>query len=152
MWYRQRNGDISTCKHFSLLFNWATHWIACEQQTHCRSSEGEKRRPEMRLLQPRSQSSSAISDVTSPVKLVGKIRLGRAWFQASSGHSDSAKRPGYEAASAVRRLPIETKRTLSLGCLPSVGDFLKCYYDKNFLFGRGPNRVMETACFDANVQ
>ena len=26
--------------------------------------------------QPRSQSSSAISDVTSPVKLVGKIRLG----------------------------------------------------------------------------
>ena len=29
------------------------------------------------LPQPRSQSSSAISDVTSPVKLVGKIRLGR---------------------------------------------------------------------------
>ena len=113
---------------------------------------GEKRRPEMRLLQPRSQSSSAISDVTSPVKLVGKIRLGRAWFQASSGHSDSANRPGYEAASAVRRLPIEIKRTLSLGCLPSVGDFSKCYYDKIFLFGRGPNRVMETACFDANVQ
>ena len=27
--------------------------------------------------QPRSQSSSAISDVTSPVKLVGKIRRGR---------------------------------------------------------------------------
>ena len=27
-------------------------------------------------VQPRSQSSSAISDVTSPVKLVGKIRLG----------------------------------------------------------------------------
>ena len=50
--------------------------------------------------QPRSQSSSAISDVTSPVKLVGKIRPGgyRAWFQASSGHSDSANRPGYEAA------------------------------------------------------
>ena len=22
----------------------------------------------------------------------------------------------------------------------------------NLLFGRGPNRVMETACFDANVQ
>ena len=22
----------------------------------------------------------------------------------------------------------------------------------DFLFGRGPNRVMETACFDANVQ
>ena len=47
--------------------------------------------------QPRSQSSSAISDVTSPVKLVGKIRPGRARFQASSGHSDSANRPGYEA-------------------------------------------------------
>ena len=37
-------------------------------------------------VQPRSQSSSAISDVTSPVKLVGKI------------HSDSANWPGYEAA------------------------------------------------------
>ena len=48
-------------------------------------------------IQPRSQSSSAISDVTSPVKLVGKIRLGRAQFQASCGHSDSANRPGYEA-------------------------------------------------------
>ena len=46
--------------------------------------------------QPRSQSSSAISDVTSPVKLVGKIR-----FQASSGHSDSANRPGYEAGSGT---------------------------------------------------
>ena len=30
-----------------------------------------------KIRQPRSQSSSAISDVTSPVKLVGKIRLGR---------------------------------------------------------------------------
>ena len=29
----------------------------------------------MMIFQPRSQSSSAISDVTSPVKLVGKIRL-----------------------------------------------------------------------------
>ena len=28
-------------------------------------------------IQPRSQSSSAISDVTSPVKLVGKIRIAR---------------------------------------------------------------------------
>ena len=44
--------------------------------------------------QPRSQSSSAISDVTSPVKPVGKIRTR---FQASSGNSDSANRPGYEA-------------------------------------------------------
>ena len=50
----------------------------------------------MTQVQPRSQSSSAISDVTSPVKLVGKIRY-RARFQASSGHSDSANRPGYEA-------------------------------------------------------
>ena len=47
------------------------------------------------LAQPRSQSSSVISDVTSPVKPVGKIR---ARFQASSGYSDSANRPGYEAA------------------------------------------------------
>ena len=43
----------------------------------------------MMIFQPSSQSSSAISDVTSPVKLVGKIR--------SSGHSDSENRPGYEA-------------------------------------------------------
>ena len=26
------------------------------------------------------------------------------------------------------------------------------FSEKIFLFGRGPNRVMETACFDANVQ
>ena len=44
--------------------------------------------------QPRSQSSSAISDVTSPVKLVGKIR---SRFQASSYNSDSVNWPGYEA-------------------------------------------------------
>ena len=50
----------------------------------------------MMIFQQSSQSSSAISDVTSPVKLVGKIRY-RARFQASSGHSDSANRPGYEA-------------------------------------------------------
>ena len=52
--------------------------------------------------QPRSQSSSTISDMTSPVKLGGKIRLGhyRARFQASSGHSDSANRPGYEVDQA----------------------------------------------------
>ena len=48
--------------------------------------------------QPRSQSSSAISDVTSPVKLVGKIRT---QFQASSGNSDSANWPGCE--DGVRR-------------------------------------------------
>ena len=39
------------------------------------------------------------SRLTSPVKLVGKIRLGR--FQASSGLSDSANRPGYEAGRNV---------------------------------------------------
>ena len=37
------------------------------------------------LSQPRPQSSSAISDVMSPVKLVDRAR-----FQASSGDSDSA--------------------------------------------------------------
>ena len=26
------------------------------------------------------------------------------------------------------------------------------YIESSLLFGRGPNRVMETACFDANVQ
>ena len=53
--------------------------------------------------QPRSQSSLTISDMTSPVKLVGKIRgkiRYRARFQASSGHSDSANRPGYEVDQA----------------------------------------------------
>ena len=34
-------------------------------------------RKDDKFTQPRSQSSSAISDVTSPVKLVGKIRGGR---------------------------------------------------------------------------
>ena len=42
--------------------------------------------------QPRSQSSSAISDVTSPVKLVGKIRLGRL---ANNGKSKMAYLPGF---------------------------------------------------------
>ena len=48
----------------------------------------------VRETQPRSQSSSAILDVTSPVRLVGKIR---SRFQASSYTSDSANWPGYEA-------------------------------------------------------
>ena len=48
------------------------------------------------LDQPRSQWSSAISDVTSLVKLVGKIRY-RTRFQASSGNSDSKNWPGYKA-------------------------------------------------------
>ena len=49
--------------------------------------------------QPLSQSSSATSDVTSPVNLVGKIRPGRyrTRFQASSGNLDSENWPGYEA-------------------------------------------------------
>ena len=42
---------------------------------------------EERNFQPRSQSSSAISGVTSPVKLVGKIRQGR---QANNGKSKMA--------------------------------------------------------------
>ena len=33
----------------------------------------------------------------------------------------------------------------------AILDDLKCTQER-FLFGRGPNRVMETACFDANVQ
>ena len=50
------------------------------------------------ISQPRSQSSSAISDETSPVKLVWKIRRGLSpRFQASSGNWDSANWPGYEA-------------------------------------------------------
>ena len=50
--------------------------------------------------QPRSQSPSTISDVTSPVKLVGKIR---ARFQASSSNSDSANWLGYEAELSLFR-------------------------------------------------
>ena len=49
--------------------------------------------------QSRSQSSSAISDRTSPVKLVGENSLYRTLFQASSGNSDSANWPGYKAGS-----------------------------------------------------
>ena len=45
-----------------------------------------------RSVQPRPQSSSAISDVTSPVKLVGKIRLGRL---ANNGKSKMAYLPGF---------------------------------------------------------
>ena len=42
------------------------------------------------LTQPRSQWSSAISDVTSSVKLVGKIRRGRL---ANNGKSEIAAPP-----------------------------------------------------------
>ena len=55
------------------------------------------------IVDPASfQSSSAISDVTSPVKLVGRIspELSRsARFQASSAHSDSTNWNGNEAIS-----------------------------------------------------
>ena len=54
-------------------------------------------------VQPLSQSSSAILDVTSPVKLVVKICY-RTRFQASSGNSDSMNRPGYEAAWSAFRI------------------------------------------------
>ena len=52
----------------------------------------EKFRETQQKAQPRSQSSSAISDVTSPVKLVGKIRLGRL---ANNGKSKMAYLPGF---------------------------------------------------------
>ena len=48
----------------------------------CREKDGES--------QPRSQSSSAISNMTSAVKFVGRIP------QPSSPHSDSANMPGDE--------------------------------------------------------
>ena len=30
--------------------------------------------------------------------------------------------------------------------------YLTLFVMNNYFFGRGPNRIMETACFDANVQ
>ena len=48
------------------------------------------------LRQPRPQSSSAIADMMSPVKLVDRAR-----FQASYGNSDSANWPGHEAGTEV---------------------------------------------------
>jgi len=54
--------------------------------------ESEDERLGVRPGQPRSQSSSAISDVTSPVKLVWKIRLGRL---ANNGKSKMAYLPGF---------------------------------------------------------
>ena len=48
------------------------------------------------LRHSRRQSSSAISDVASPVKLIDRAR-----FQASSGNSDSANWPGYGAGTEV---------------------------------------------------
>ena len=73
---------------------WINVCLTCTKQRKLKHCNGEVDFYFL-IMQPRSQSSSAISDVTSPVKLVGKIR---ARFQASSGHSDSANRPGYEAA------------------------------------------------------
>ena len=50
----------------------------------------------VRPAQPRSQSSSAISDVTSPVQASSGNIWSNLW--STSGHSDSANWPGYEAA------------------------------------------------------
>ena len=81
-------------------------------------------------MQPRSQSSSAISDVTSPVKLVGKIRPGRARFQASSVHSDSANRPGYEAEDNELQVKGQKKKNQSIK--PGV----KLYHIKHYQKGK----------------
>ena len=50
--------------------------------------------PDLQTYQPRPQSSPASRDVTSPVKLAGRIRP---QFQASFAHSHSAKWLGDEA-------------------------------------------------------
>ena len=66
--------------------------------------------------------------MTSPVKLVGKIRY-RARFQASSGHSDSANRPGYEAVPA----PVEIEvRPLSFQNEQALG--IKDYYNSSYIY------------------
>ena len=36
--------------------------------------------------------------------------------------------------------------------LRETSNILGINHETRLLFGRGPNRVMETACFDANVQ
>ena len=64
--------------------------------------------------QSRSQSSSAISDVTSPVKLVGKVRTR---FQASSGNSDSANWLGYEAGDKQQLIKSPHTRNRGRVCL-----------------------------------
>ena len=61
--------------------------------------------------QPRSQSTSAISDVTSPVKLVRKIR---SRFQASSYNSDSVNWPGCEAGGDPLLFCLETRLALAI--------------------------------------
>ena len=67
-------------------------------------------------VQPLSQSSLAILDVTSPVKLVVKIRY-RTRFQASSGNSDSVNWPGYEAAWTVFRISFKLDWQIDNGFL-----------------------------------
>ena len=50
--------------------------MACRNSSHVKESKSWVRDSTLWILEPRSQSSSAILDVTSPVKLVGKIPLG----------------------------------------------------------------------------
>ena len=64
--------------------------------------------------QRRSQSSSAISDVTPPVKLVGKVRTR---FQASSGTSDRANWPWYEAGDKQQLIKSPHTRNRGRVCL-----------------------------------
>ena len=80
-------------------------------------------------MQPRSQSSSAISDVTSSVKLVRRIRLSRyrARFQASSCYSDSANWPGYEAVRDVLSVPVKVNNT---GSVANVAE--RDFFNKGF--------------------
>ena len=68
----------------SFTFLWKLKLLLFKLHLNNQIYKNERKRND--VIQPRSQSSSAISDVTSPVKLVGKI-----------GHSDSANMPGYEA-------------------------------------------------------
>ena len=67
--------------------------------------------------QPRSQSSSAISDVTSPVKLVGKIRLGRL---ANNGKSKMAYLPGFmgrKTPTTLRCYPLKRSTDARKRCI-----------------------------------
>ena len=80
-------------------------------------------------MQSRSQSSSAISDVTSSVKLVGKTCLShyRARLQASSCYSDSSNWPGYEAVRDVLSVPIKVNNT---GSVANVAE--RDFFNKGF--------------------
>ena len=73
--------------YFSLLLS---HWWECFPYDRIASIKSDSAYDScFSISQPRSQSSSAIWDVTSPVKFAYRAR-----FQASSGHSDSANMPG----------------------------------------------------------